>query len=120
MLQRCLNRDCKDFPNYGGRGITIEERWLRSFYAFYHDMGPCPDGYSLERKEVDKGYSADNCIWADADTQANNKQNTIRVGDMSLKQFCTEHGLNYKVIHKRITYQGWTLDMCLDTYKKNL
>ena len=124
MKQRCLNPKSKDYPRYGGRGITICDRWVKSFHAFLVDMrGPCPAGFSIERKNVDGNYEPGNCLWADDATQANNKRNTVRVThegeQLSLKQFCTEYGLNYKLIHKRVTYQGWTLQMCLDTYKYN-
>lgn len=80
---RGMNRRCSDvndisYPNYGGRGIGIIEEWDTerggTVETFLADMGPCPEGYSLERLDLDKGYSPDNCIWADRITQAANKR----------------------------------------------
>lgn len=71
MRQRCLNRDD---PGYGGRGITHDPRWEK-FEEFLADMGECPPGLTLERKDVNGNYEKSNCIWADWFTQNNNKRN---------------------------------------------
>ena len=71
MVRRCTKTDDKDFPDYGGRGITVCERW-NSFDNFIADMGDKPVGYSLDRKDNSKGYSPDNCRWASPREQALN------------------------------------------------
>ena len=118
MKQRCYNPNNKDYPRYGGRGITIEERWLRSFYAFYHDMGPCPEGYSIERKKVNEGYSADNCIWASDKMQRLNKRTTKYVPfngtEVPLRVYCDLYSLDYRLTHKRLS-RGWSLEECRTT-----
>lgn len=73
MIQRCTNPKNKDWAGYGGRGITVCERWL-TFENFLTDMGERPDGLSIERRNNDRGYGPDNCYWADALTQARNKR----------------------------------------------
>lgn len=73
MKRRCLNPDDTAYINYGGRGITIDERW-KDFNTFLEDMGESPENKSLDRIDNDKGYSASNCRWADIHTQARNRR----------------------------------------------
>jgi hypothetical protein len=70
--QRCLNPKCSDYSYYGGRGITIDPRWLESFDNFLTDMGVRPPGMTLERLDNDKGYTKANCVWAPRAAQSNN------------------------------------------------
>lgn len=75
-IDRCHNPANTSFPDYGGRGIVVCERWRTSFDAFVADMGVRPADTSLDRIDVNKGYSPDNCRWADRFVQARNKRNT--------------------------------------------
>jgi hypothetical protein len=75
MIKRCFNTKSKDYPNYGGRGITVCEQWM-SFENFLADMGEKPRGLFIERKENDKGYSPDNCVWATRTEQNRNTRAT--------------------------------------------
>ena len=74
MKQRCLNPNNKGYPNYGGRGVTICDKWM-SFEGFYSDMGDKPARLSLERINNNNGYSPENCKWADRASQNSNKRN---------------------------------------------
>lgn len=79
MRERCLSANCKDFYNYGGRGITIDASW-GTFEAFYRDMGPKPSTkHSIERLDVNGPYSKDNCVWATKLQQANNTRANRRI-----------------------------------------
>lgn len=72
---RCGNRRCKDYENYGGRGIVVE--WT-TFEDFLADMGPRPGPkYSIERRNNDGPYSKTNCYWATNKEQSRNKRKTI-------------------------------------------
>lgn len=73
MIQRCFNKNCICYKNYGGRGIKISDRWLK-FKAFYKDMGTKPKGLTIERIDNDKGYYKENCAWETYITQARNKR----------------------------------------------
>lgn len=79
MLQRCCNPNSPDYANYGGRGITVCARWKEDFYYFLEDMGSrLSKSLTLNRLDNSKGYSKENCNWADRQEQAANKRKLNR------------------------------------------
>jgi hypothetical protein len=119
MRRRCYEPTNKCYSDYGGRGITVCDEW-QEFIPFYD--WAMANGYkeelTLDRIDNEKGYSPDNCRWADIITQANNRRNvhlvTYRGETRSLKQWCIILGLNYSSIKRRY-YNGWNVTEMFET-----
>lgn len=86
MIQRCTNPSAKGYRHYGGRGITICERWRTSFPNFLADMGLKPGrSYSIDRRDVNGNYEPGNCRWATVAEQARNQRvATLSASDVTL------------------------------------
>lgn len=116
MKQRCLNHRHKSFPQYGGRGIKVCDRWLESFENFMADMGERPDGMTLERDDVDGDYEPSNCHWATAKEQGNNRRNNRMLSHagetMTVKEWADRIGISDKALLYRIN-NGWSTEEAL-------
>lgn len=74
ILARCDNKSNPGYKDYGGRGISVCERWRYSFLNFFEDMGRRPSsGHSIDRKDTNGNYEPDNCWWA---TRTDQNENT--------------------------------------------
>lgn len=80
MKSRCLNPNDPAYPRYGGRGISIEPRWL-DFREFLKDMGERPTGTQLDREKNDVGYEPGNCRWVTPKVNVRNRRCTQRAPD---------------------------------------
>ena len=109
MKQRCLNPTNSNYHYYGGRGITVDPKWLL-LSGFVADMGLRPPGGTLERIDNSKGYYKDNCKWATRREQSNNmrRNHLLTVADrtLTLMQWSRETGINFKTLDNRIKL-GW-------------
>lgn len=105
MKQRCSNPNHPAFKYYGGRGITVCDRWKESFEYFLEDMGQRPLDKSLERVDNNKGYCKENCKWATGIEQASNKRNNVYIEKdgqrLTLSEWGRRLSIPLKVLSKR-------------------
>lgn len=113
MNDRCHNPKSYQFKNYGDRGIFVCDQWRDSFKNFVMDMGPRPDGMSLERIDNNKGYGPDNCRWATQMDQMNNTRVNRKIlyqGEIkTLTQWAKHLGMDVELLRKRIA-RGWDVE----------
>lgn len=123
---RCYNLKNKQFKDYGGRGITVCDRWKDSFENFFSDMGPKPSSkHSIDRIDVNGNYEPENCKWSTDTEQARNrrKQKDVKLIDQEgqeyliagglVKQFCKDAELDnsnvYAMLNGKLKHhKGWT------------
>ena len=115
MMQRCTNPNNKKYSRYGGRGITVCDRW-KDYSAFLEDMGPRPEKLTIERLDNSKGYSKSNCKWATkAEQNRNHCRNrllTYQGRSMIAPDWAKELGLPMSCISGRLK-RGWSVDKAL-------
>ncbi len=115
MRQRCNNPNDKQYPDYGGRGITVCKRW-RIFTNFLADMGEMPSGHSIDRVDNDAGYCKENCRWATRTEQNRNTRRNVTLTYQG-KTLCIAGwgellGVNYRTLLSRVN-AGWAVEDAL-------
>lgn len=119
MIQRCTNPKCTTYHKYGGRGITVCDRW-RSFANFLADMGERPTKtHTIDRFPNQSGnYEPGNCRWATKQQQSrnlkSNKMLTHEGETLCLAEWCARKGLGHVTIIWRLG-KGWSVAEALDT-----
>lgn len=117
LIQRCTNPRNPGYADYGGRGIRVCRRWLRSFSAFLADVGRRPTSqHTLERSNNDHGYEPGNVVWA---TRAEQLRNTRRTRHLThdgrtqcLVDWAIELGIKPRALRARLD-RGWTVEQAL-------
>ena len=95
MKARCSNENDKDYSRYGGRGISVCQRWRDSFEDFSKDMGPRKSGETVERLNNDGNYEPKNCKWVDRATQSRNRNHAK--ADNQLNLFAATHEFDAEI-----------------------
>lgn len=117
MRQRCKNPRHRNFKHYGGRGITVCERWDKSFKNFLADIGlkPGPE-YTLDRKDTNGNYTPENCRWATPEEQRSNRRNSVHVtikGETKIEtEWCRMANLRLGTVGYR-QRAGWSEEFLL-------
>lgn len=136
MKKRCYNTTCKSYKDYGGRGITICDEWrnteitsikgtksnnvTKGFIAFkeWALNNGYADNLTLDRIDVNKGYSPDNCKWSTPKEQQNNRRNNVLItykGETkTLVQWCEELNFDYRLAHHRL-HRNWSVEKTFET-----
>lgn len=114
MRSRCTNPKTAGYRQYGGRGITYDKRWDK-FENFLEDMGGAPDGFTLDRIDVNGNYCKENCRWTDMQTQQNNRRNNVFFNGKSLAEWSKEIGVPKSTLANRIYVLNWPMDKVFST-----
>lgn len=120
MVERCTNAKSISFPNYGGRGITVCERWL-TYANFLADMGrKLTPKHTIDRIDSNGNYCPENCRWADRATQNRNSRRNVRftLGERTatLAEWAREIGIHQVTLRQRV--REWGLEKALTTPKQ--
>ena len=118
IRERCLNKKNKDFENYGGRGITVCDRWKKSFICFLEDMGEAPFQMQIDRIDNNKGYTKENCRWTTIQVQANNRRTCVMVTSKGITKTISDWSKEIGVERKTLEYRirvGWDIEKALTT-----
>lgn len=119
MLTRVTNSQAINFDDYGGRGITVCDRWLNSFESFLEDMGPKPSkAHSLDRINNNGNYEPGNCRWATQVEQNNNTRRnryvTVSGVSKTVSEWAMVTGMPHAVITARLN-NGWSDELAVLT-----
>lgn len=111
MRNRCNNPNIEDYPNYGGRGISVCAQWQDDFGAFSVSMGYRPKGHQLDRIDNEGDYTPSNCRWADWSTQQSNRRDSI---------IWTVYGVEYRAARMAGDLYGVSASCVRDRCKRGM
>jgi hypothetical protein len=124
MKTRCFDSSNHAYKNYGGRGITVCDRWKDSFENFYADMGERPEGQSIDRIDNNKGYSPENCRWATTKEQSQNKRTNVMITfnekTQCLTAWAADLQISIKCLRSRLYRSKWSIEKSLTTPLKQI
>ena len=115
MRQRCENPNDRSYKNYGGRGITVCERW-QEFVNFLADMGPRPKGFDIDRIDNSRGYEPGNCRWVSRRQNLLNtrltRMLTYNGETLPMRIWADRIGVPHSTLKNRID-RGWSIEVAL-------
>lgn len=128
MIRRCTEKTNPKYPDYGGRGIMVCDRWMgpEGFVNFIADMGPCPaPNYSIDRYPDNNGnYEPGNCRWATSTEQARNRRTShliVYEGQTKcLQEWANELGVSYWTLRRKIAAFGVVAAITLFSKKEGM
>lgn len=117
MKARCTNPNYKNYHLWGGRGISFDPRWEK-FEHFEKDMrSSYKNGLSLDRVDVNKNYSKENCRWATSKQQNNNRRDnrlfSYKNLSMTLTAWAKYVGIKRSTLAQRFYVYNWSIEKCL-------
>lgn len=118
MRQRCNNPKCRNYKNYGAKGIEVCEEWndpvVFAEWAYKHGYD---DTLTIDRIDVLKGYTPDNCRWTTYKLQANNKRNNVKIEfngqSHTFGEWASITGISVSTLWARIHVCGWSIEDAL-------
>jgi hypothetical protein len=119
MKRRCLDPKHPEYYNYGGRGITVCEKWL-SFDEFIEEMGYRPDGRTIDRIDNNLGYYKENCRWATQNQQNYNRNKSFVIFNgekVHYKDLCEKYNIRPSIFSNRYR-NGWSIEDIIRNSKK--
>ena len=118
MIGRCYKPNYISYPNYGGRGIKVCDKWhdYDTFAEWAYKNG-YQSNLEIDRIDVNRDYEPSNCRFVTKTQNVRNRRNTLvfeyKGGKKSLGEICEENNLNYKIVWQRIHRNGMTLEKAL-------
>lgn len=115
MKSRCYSETNQDYALYGGRGISVCDRWLDvdGFFNFIEDMGERPKNHSLDRKDSNGNYTPENCKWSTQKEQCRNISTNRIINyknkDFIMSELCEEYNIDYVMFRRRLE-RGWEIE----------
>jgi len=123
MKSRCLNPKNTNYHYYGGRGITVCQRWLDSFENFLEDMGECPENLVLDRIDNNGNYEPGNCRWTTYKISILNRRNTIWIeyneNTYCLSDFARFLGISFDQLWRWYVAEKRTIKEIVKRIEKN-
>lgn len=117
MLQRCKNKNCAAYKDYGGRGIKVCDEWLE-FSNFLRDMGEVPENLQIDRRDNGLGYFKENCHWVTPKQNSMNRRSNHRYefqgSSLTIAEISALIGISVATLESRFRY-GWSHEAAFKT-----